>query len=317
MDWTHRLRLRNLQILLSLGQTGNISRSAAALHMTQPGLSKWLKELEEDVDLPLFERHARGLRSTPYGEALIAHAARIDAHLSTARDEMASMAKGGSGLVRIGTSGAGAADTVPLAVLKLVQTMPLARVQLVESTMDRLLEQLDIGELDIIVGRSAADTQDASIRTESLYLEPFHFVCRPKHPILTHKKPAWEDLLAFPWITWPKGTPIRTSFEAGLAAAGLATPAGSLESNSVTMNLTLLNNSNMIGVASHRAALRFARMNVMAIVPTRQFGFGSVAMYWREDAVGRSAVDAAVFALREVVNEFTPQGASPATSNAH
>ena len=64
-DWTHRLRLRHLQWLLSVAETRNLSQSAAALNTTQPALSKWLKELQEDIGLPLFERHARGLRPTP------------------------------------------------------------------------------------------------------------------------------------------------------------------------------------------------------------------------------------------------------------
>src|SRR5690606_11436190 len=84
MDWTHRLRLRNVKMLLSLAQTRNISHSAAALNTTQPGLSKWLKDLEDDIGLPLFERHARGLRPTSYGEVLIAHAQRLDAQLERA-----------------------------------------------------------------------------------------------------------------------------------------------------------------------------------------------------------------------------------------
>jgi DNA-binding transcriptional LysR family regulator len=113
MDWTYRLRLRHLQVLLSLASTGNLSQSAAALNSTQPALSKWLKELEEDVGLPLFERHARGLRPTSYGEALIEHARRIEAHLDIARDDMQALRAGGSGLVSIGTSGVSAADTVP------------------------------------------------------------------------------------------------------------------------------------------------------------------------------------------------------------
>jgi hypothetical protein len=102
MDWTYRLRLRQLQVLLSLTSTGNLSQSAAALNTTQPALSKWLKELEEDIGLPLFERHARGLRPTSYGEALIEHARRIDASLNTARDDMQALREGGSGLVTIG-----------------------------------------------------------------------------------------------------------------------------------------------------------------------------------------------------------------------
>ncbi len=64
VDWTDRLRLRNLQMLLSLARSSNMSHSAEELHTTQPNLSKWLKELEEDVGLPLFERRARGIRPT-------------------------------------------------------------------------------------------------------------------------------------------------------------------------------------------------------------------------------------------------------------
>ena len=93
MDWTYRLRLRHLQLLLSLAETGNLSQSATALNTTQPALSKWLKELEKDVGLPLFERHARGLRPTGPGEALIEHARRIEAHLDTARDDMQALAR--------------------------------------------------------------------------------------------------------------------------------------------------------------------------------------------------------------------------------
>ncbi|MCS6763085.1 MAG: LysR family transcriptional regulator [Candidatus Protistobacter heckmanni] len=179
MDWIHRLRLRNLQMLLSFAQTGNMSQSAQALNTTQPGLSKWLKELEDDVWLPLFERLAKGLKPTVYGEAMIAHAQRIESHLNTVREDLSAMREGGRGMVAIGTSGASASDTAPLAVLKLLQAMLEARVRLVESTMDRLLEQLARGDLDIIVGRTAPEHHDPAITTEVLYMEPIHFVARP------------------------------------------------------------------------------------------------------------------------------------------
>ena len=65
MDWTRRLRLQHLQLLVSLMETGNLQRHRPGRTHTQPGLSKWLKELEEDVGAPLFERHARGLPRRP------------------------------------------------------------------------------------------------------------------------------------------------------------------------------------------------------------------------------------------------------------
>lgn len=303
MDWTGRLRLRNLQMLLSLAQTQNISRSAAALNTTQPGLSKWLRELETDIGLPLFERHARGLKPTPYGEALIAHARRIEAHLDGAREDLAAMRDGGSGRVVVGASGASASDTVPLAVFKLMQRLPQASIKLVESTTDRLLTQLGDGDLDVVVGRSSRNLPDLQIRSETLYVEPVHFVARPRHPLFAQPSVDWNDLFAYRWLIWPKGTPIRDSLDDALAAVGRSLPAPYIESNSVTLNLTLLNNSDMIGLASHRAAMRFAHMNAMRVVPLRLSGFGTVTMYWREDAAGRAAVAATLACLREVVAE--------------
>lgn len=305
MDWTHRLRLRQLQMLLSLAQTGNMSQSAQALHTAQPALSKWLKELEEDLGFTLFERHARGLRPTPQGEALIAHARRIEAHLDSARDDMQALRDGGSGLVVVGTSGASASDVVPMAVLRLLEWLPRAQVRLAESTMNVLMRQLATGELDVVVGRSAPELHDAHIQAETLYMEPIHLVARPQHPLLQRARQAlqWQDTMAYRWLVWPRGTPIRNALENALATAGHVLPPGSVESNSVTLNLTLLGHSDMIGLASHRTALRFSQMGVLRVLPLRLSGFGSVSMYWRENTTDRIAVANTLRALREVAGQ--------------
>ncbi|GAB3626630.1 LysR family transcriptional regulator [Pandoraea terrae] len=315
MDWTQRLRLRNLQMLLSLAETGNMSQSAAMLNTTQPGLSKWLKDLEDDIGLPLFERLARGLRPTPYGESLIAHARRIEAQLDTARDDLDAMREGGSGLVVIGTSGASAADTVPLAVLQLLQRLPGAQVRVVETTMDRLMSQLAHNELDIVVGRSAPELHDRQVLTESLYLEPLHFVARPRHPLFARETVAtldWPDLQPFRWVVWPRGTPIRNALETALAAAGHPFPADSVESNSTVLNLTLLNHSDMIGLQSHRTARRLEELGALRIVPLRLAGFGSVSMYWREDGLARVAVATALECLRRAADRAVSDGGESA-----
>ncbi|MBF3288492.1 LysR family transcriptional regulator, partial [Pseudomonas aeruginosa] len=108
MDWTRRLRLQHLQLLVSLMETGNLSGTARAAHTTQPGLSKWLKELEEDVGEPLFERHARGLRPTPYGMTLFNHAQRVLTEMERARQNLEAMRSGSGSRVLLGTSPASA-----------------------------------------------------------------------------------------------------------------------------------------------------------------------------------------------------------------
>ncbi|MEM5403160.1 LysR substrate-binding domain-containing protein [Paraburkholderia unamae] len=304
MDWTHRLRLRHLQMLLSVAQTGNLSQSAEALNTTQPALSKWLKDLEADIGLPLFERHARGLRPTPYGEALIEHARRIEGHLDSARDDMDALREGGSGLISIGTSGVSAADTVPLACARLVEAMPRAQVRLVESTMNLMMPALVHGELDIVVGRAANAQVDPTLEMETLYRDPVNFVVGLGHPLAKRRKLDWPDLFEYAWIVWPAGTPIRTALETALAAAGRSMPRHTVESNSSMLNVTLLNQTHLIGVASHRAAVRFSRLNVLRVLamPMPLGSSGGVAMYWRRDSVSRAAVALALDCLRESAN---------------
>jgi DNA-binding transcriptional LysR family regulator len=304
LDWTYRLRLRNLQMLLSLAHTGNMSQSADALSTTQPALSKWLKELEEDIGLPLFERHARGLRPTKYGASLVEHARRIEAHLNTARDDMQLMREEGAGLVTIGFSGASSVDTVPMAVLRIVKELPNAHVQLLENKIEQLMDALAAGEVDVVVGPSEMVATNPMVRSETLYAEPIHLVARVEHPIFERESITWDDVLAYPLALWAKGTPVRKAFDRAIAEAGRKLPPNHIESNAATLTTTLLLHSDMVGVTSQRPALRYSRLKLLSLIPLNLGVLGSISLYWRDDALEREAVRAAVKAIREVVREF-------------
>ena len=288
MDWTHRLRLRHLQVLLSLAGTGNLSQSAVVLATTQPALSKWLKELEEDVGLPLFERHARPAADTVWRSTDRACAPRRSA--ARHRDDMAALREGGSGLVTIGTSGVAAADTVPLAVSQLLKRMPRAQVRMTESTMNQLMPQLARSELDIVVGRSGSTSVDPLL-PEALYVDPVVFVARPGHALAGATSVGWDDVLAYSWIVWPSGTPVHNALEAALSAAGRVRPPHCVESNSSILNLTLLNNTDLLGVASHRAAQRFAQLNAIRILPMQLEGAVSMLAPRQRESRGRGRDD--------------------------
>jgi len=322
-DWTERIRLRNLKFLLSLAQTRNLSHSAALLHTTQPALSKWLKELERDVGLQLFERHARGLLPTSHGLTLIAHVQRIEAQLDRAAKDMQVLRLGGAGRLAIGASGAAASEAAPRAVLLISARMPDLRVDIVEGTMDRLMALLASGDLDVVIGRTdtlavddsrdsradhAADTTPAPVRaqihshisSEVLYVEPIALVARPDHPLFDLPQLAWEDVQRYRWLVWPGGTPIRRALEDALARAQRTLPLNHIESNSVIANITLLNHSDIIGTASHRSAKVLARLGVLRILPLQLDGSGSVSLYWRHDALYPQSVQVALDCMREV-----------------
>ncbi len=298
VDWTQRLKLRHFQMLLSVAETGNLSQSAEALNTTQPALSKWLKDLEGDLQLPLFERHVRGLRPTPYGEALIEHARRILGDLDCARDDMRALHDSGVGVITIGTSGVSASDLVPLAITRLLKKMPRAQVRVREDTMNRLIPQLRHGEVDILVGRAAGSFLEADFLAEPLYQDPVGFVAGHQHPLAKHKSVTWEDVLAYPWIVWPEGTPTRGALNNALAAARLTMPRYCVESNSSILNITLLQNSELLGTASHRTAIRFQQMNLLHVIPMSFEGGAIVTMYWRANNESRKVVAFALNCLR-------------------
>ncbi len=310
MDWTNRLRLRHLQILVSLAETQNISHSAERLHMTQPALSKWLKELEADIGLTLFERHARGLRPTAHGRILREFAVHIGNELDRAREEMAALRSGGSGRAVIGASGATIAGVVPQAVLSLLARMPNASVELVEAPMDRLFQQLTQREIDIAVGRPAAKYHDPDIASEVLYEERLHFAVRPDHPLAGRKSLQWSHLLAQRWVVWTRDIPARDLLESALSAAGRAIPTASVQSNSLLATIALVAESDMVAVVSERAIELPERWKMLKRLPLQLETASAMTMYWRKDASGFAAVDGLLDALRRVARQpaRTPRG---------
>jgi len=303
MDWTHRLRIRQLEVLRSLALTQNISHSAAQLNMTQPALSKWLKELEADLGLVLFERHARGLRPTAHGRTLIASAQRIVVELDRARDEMAALRSGSAGRALIGGSGATIASVVPQAVLGVLAAMPNASIEVLEGPMDRLFEQLRQREIDVAVGRASPKYHDPAIDSELLYADRLQFAVRPEHPLAARAALQWAELVAYPWVVWSRDIPVRDLLEGAVAAAGWALPRGSVQSNSLLATLALVTGSDMVAAVSERAIGLPVRSGTLLALPFSLETHSVVTMYWRRDVAGSAAVAALLDALRKVRHE--------------
>lgn len=299
-DWTSRLRLRHLQILVSLAETQNISHSAERLHMTQPALSKWLKDLEADIGLSLFERHARGLRPTAHGQVLREFALHIGNQLDRARDEMAALRSGGSGRVVVGASGAAIGGVVPQAVAALLRAMPNANVEMREAPMDRLFQQLAQGEIDVAVGRAAPKYHDPEIDAEVLYEERLHFAVRPQNPLAARRSLNWSQLHSQRWVVWTRDIPARELLESSLAAAGQGIPASSVQSNSLLATIAMVAENDMVAAVSERAIELPARWKMLKRLPLRLETHSAITMYWRKEAQGFAAVSGLLDALKRV-----------------
>jgi len=287
--WLDRLRLQHLRLLVDLAESGSLTRAAKSSHTTQPGLSKWLKELEKDAGTALFERYPRGLLPTAQGRLLLGHARRILNAAARAERDLESMNDGYALTMVIGVSPAAAPTLLPAAILAFLQRYPLAHLEVREGTMDLLLQRLDRGELDLVVGRTDNFPLTCELRYEVLYNEPICLVARPEHPLTLRRKLDWPDVYAYDWIVWPRGSPIRSKLDAALTLAGMERPPYRIESASQMTNLCLLQDTDMISVASLHVAKRFAASGLLKILAIPLDGSGAIGMCWRDEALAESA----------------------------
>lgn len=284
MDWTKRLRLKHLHLLINLAETGNLSDTARLSHTTQPGLSKWLKELEDDIGSALFERHSRGLKPTVMGQALIGHARRMVTEMSRAQHNLEALQEGSSRTIAVGTSPASAPSFVPAAITTFLGIHPKARVEIQESTMNSLLAKLELGQLDVVVGRLDNYQPRQILRSEMLYDEPLRIIARPGHPLTQSTNLSWDDLYQYEWIVWPHDTPIRSKLDIALTAAGRKPPTYRVESSSQVGNLWLLQYSDMLSIASERVARHFTGRGLVVPLAIEVGGAeGYVGMCWRDE----------------------------------
>ena len=191
-------------------------RAAESVGLTQPAVTKAVRDLEGDLGVALFERGNRGVTPTIYGEALVRHAHRVLAQLVHAAEEIDDLAHGAGGRVAIGTLLAASAWLLPRAIARLRAERPRVVVDVVEGTHDRLQPMLARGDLDMVVGRLSEFRHRAGVRQEPIYSEEIVILARPAHRLAHHGKLSLADLQEADWILPPPETTLRRQLEKAL-----------------------------------------------------------------------------------------------------
>src|SRR5437660_3446810 len=151
------VHLRYLRYFVAVGETRNLSRAAAQLHVAQPALSRQIRDLERELGVELLERHPKGVTPTPAGEALIHGAPRILANTAIALERAEATAAGRRGRVVLGALRAFFALGLPSAVQEeLRRDHPEIALVLQDLDQPELFEQLHAGVIDLGLGAAPA-----------------------------------------------------------------------------------------------------------------------------------------------------------------
>ena len=262
-----RLKTRQLLLLVALAEEGNIHRAAQVLNMTQPAASKLLKDLEDVLEVPLFDRLPRGMRPTWYGETMIRHARVALASLNQAHDELTALKAGRFGQVSVGAITAPGLTLLPPAVAMVKREQPDLRVSLEIETSPVLIERLEQGKLDILVARLFAEHDKSQLRYEALSEEPVCALVRPGHPLLGVSGLTLRDVVSAGWIVPPAGSVLRHRFELMFQEEGLAPPTNTIESPALLFITRMLQQSDMVAVLATDVARYYASHGIVSLLP--------------------------------------------------
>lgn len=315
-----RLKFRHLVLLVAIADHGSLIKASEQLHITQPVLSRALKELESMLDVRLFDRVPTGVVPTEAGTIFIKHARTILGDVRNATTELANLTGARTGTVRVGTHLAGANVLVPRAVGKLKLSRPNLTIVLREGTPDVLESALFGGEVDLLVGRLAPSTPQG-LKQVPLYREPIVLATRKDHPAQTLVAPALADLVRFSWILPLEQTSLRSELEQLFTAHHLPQPMNRIECTSMTTLRALLQEGDLIAALPMLVAQEDPNLSILPIrleSLRRPVGVTILA-----DRAQNAAVEALLIHmmevgrdLRELVSSFSADPRRPATPAA-
>lgn len=205
---------------MAIAEHGSYRRAAAALHVSQPALSKSIQALESDIGHRLFDREAHGVQLTEFGRRVLGHAQHLLAAEQDLRHDLDLIAGLATGQLKVAlgpypsvVSGYGAAARISRQHPQLSIALQVANWRVVTSAVVARQAELGIAEL-------SDATAYPELRTELVGQHRAHFFCRPEHPILQRAPCGWDDLLQCPWATTRLPPRIAQALPPDLGRAG-------------------------------------------------------------------------------------------------
>ena len=216
------MTLTQLRYLIAIADSGlNITQAAERVHATQPGLSKQLKQLEDELGFQLFVRKGRSLEAVaPAGGKVIEHARRLLAEAANIRSYAANERGEHSGRLLLATTHTQARYVLPPVIASVKRAFPQVSVDLLASSDADVLGQLKEADLALI---STASSEPQGGIAVPLYRWRRVLLVPVSHPLAQlQRAPTLAELARHPLISYESSTQADSSLQRTFHAAGVA-----------------------------------------------------------------------------------------------
>ncbi|MGE8149635.1 LysR family transcriptional regulator [Pseudomonas vancouverensis] len=192
------MKLHQLRALVMIADCGSIRAAARQLGVSQTAVAKALRELEDDLNLPLLVRNASGVVLTHYGQSLLQHARQMLSQLERAQLELAHLSDQAEGQLRLGISPWMGMTLLPEVVTLFRQRMPRVRLEIFEGLMAVTLPRLRDGTMEFAVGLVSSLLPRPEFVSEQIFSYGMAVVARHGHPLRDSR--SIHDLLEQDWV---------------------------------------------------------------------------------------------------------------------
>lgn len=300
-----RIKFRHLQCFLEVARHHSVVKAADSLAITQPAVSKTIRELEDTLEVKLFRRDKRGLALTSFGEVFLRYAGASVTALMQGIDSLAQARMQGESSISVGVLPTVAARVLPRAVRRFKEDGAETIVSLATGSNTVLLGQLRVGELDLVVGRLAAPELMTGLSFTHLYSERVAFIVRPGHPLLAETAFNLARIRAYTILYPIAGSIIRPYVERLLIANGVGALPDRVETVSNAFGRAYTRETDAIWIISHGVVARDVAEGSLVELPvdTRET-LGPVGLTTRADVAPSPAVQMFMNAVRDAALEI-------------
>jgi DNA-binding transcriptional LysR family regulator len=265
-----RLKLRDLQVLATVADTGSMAKAAPKLAMSQPAVSRVIAEMEHLLGVPVFDRTASGVELTAYGKVLRRRATNVTDELRQGLGELSFLADPTQGEIVIGTTEPMTALTATI-VQRMTAAYPKVAFDVVAADTLGLHEKLRERAIDIAVSRMASSF-DAyeDLHAEALFEDELAVIGGKDNKLTRRRGLTLRDLLDEPWLLGPPNQSfLRPFIEEAFRSEGLTVPRARVTSSSHAMQINLIAAGPFLTILP-RAILRYPRPHpLFAALPVR------------------------------------------------
>lgn len=188
------MELKQLRHFVAVVESGTLSGASHVLHITQPALTRSIKNLEAQLKAELLERRSRGVVTTDAGERLYHQAKMILNEAERTASDVSATARGERGKLSVGVAAMFAGDPMTLVLDKLAASVPGLRVDVKEGFFEDLIAGLKTSQMEALITNFPPGVADENLIFEPLVQLHVYFFVGAEHPLAREKEVSMEIL---------------------------------------------------------------------------------------------------------------------------